>query len=122
MSCSFDGQNDVQRDEIRRARKEHRCRACRETIRVGDVYEYTFFLYEGEAGDCKRCLRCKAIYDELVRRHDGDWDEGVDYELNCGHSWDEVHGGEPPEHIARLAFMLPDEMQAELAPAAKAAE
>ncbi len=124
MSISVDGTNEVQSSRIVCARKEHKCCACHETIRVGDKYEYFFLVYEGDPDYFKRCLRCKAIYDELVSRlntRGADWEEWVDFSLNCGHSWEEVQDEPCPDHIARLAFLTPDEIQRELAPAAKGA-
>lgn len=122
MSINCDGYNDVQSSRIVRARKEHKCCACHETIRTGDKYEYFFLVYEKEPDWFKRCLRCKAIYDELVSRalQRGYYDEWVDFSLNCGHSWEDVQPDPVPDHVARLAFLTPDEIQAELAPKAEA--
>lgn len=115
MSVSCDGYtNDVQTERHRRARKEHRCCACKETIRKGDIYRATFVVFEGSVDTYKHCLRCARMFDELCARIDG-YDEGVDWHLNCGHSWEENHGECPPE-IAALAFMTPDMAQRELAP------
>lgn len=115
MSISVDGTNDVQVSRLVRAKKQHLCCACAETIRVGDQYEYFFLVYEREPDWFHRCLRCKAIYDELVDRCEkrGEYDEWVDFGLKCGHSWEEVQDEPCPDHIARLAFMTKDEIQAE---------
>jgi hypothetical protein len=96
-----------------RARKEHKCYACKEVIRRGDLYAYTFIVFEGEPDVTKRCARCEMLYQHLwsVTR---DTDEGVDDCLNCGHTYQEVHGVEPPEEIAALAFLTPAEAQARM--------
>lgn len=118
VSVSVDGYNDVQSCKTRRARKEHRCDACRETIRVGDSYINEFTVYDGNSDTTKRCLRCDAMLDAIQSRMiDADIDpheEGVDRALNCGHTWNEDFREEPPEEVARLAFLTRDEAQAEL--------
>ena len=119
MSVSVDGANDVQRTKQQRARKEHRCKACRETIRVGDVYASEFIVYDGESSTTKRCLRCdtmlSAIQSRMTDAGIDSWEEGVDPALNCGHTWDENFQEEPPPEVARLAFISRDEAQRELA-------
>lgn len=105
---------EVNRRTFRRARKEHRCCACSETIRVGDVYRNWFVVFDGNAETNKYCLRCARMYDEISKRMDS-YEEAPDIHLACGHDWEEIHGEPPPEDIARLAFMTPDEQQRELA-------
>lgn len=90
-----------------RARHEHRCLACKETIRVGDRYARTFTVVDGDASSYKHCLRCDAILLAL----DKAGAEAVDVRLSCGHSWEE-NFGPCPEQIARLAFVTRDEAQA----------
>jgi hypothetical protein len=115
MSCEIDGGNDVETESHHRARQEHTCCACRETIRKGDRYRKTFVVFEGDAYTYKHCLRCATMFDAIWRRMRAeDWGEAVDWELNCGHTWQENFAEDPPEHIARLAFMTADEMQQEL--------
>jgi len=92
-----------------RARMPHRCAACHETIRRRDVYVRTFIVCDGEPNVYRHCLRCAAILDALDRAGA----EAVDIRLNCGHIWDE-HYGPPPDALARLAFLTPDEAQREL--------
>lgn len=113
---SFDGANEVENHEHRVARKEHKCSACRETIRPGDLYSYNFFVLEGSNSTVKRCLRCETIYSEISKRLDGD--SVPDERLQCGHSWEENFNEPPPDEIARLAFMTKDEIQAEFRKAA----
>lgn len=99
----------------RRAKIEHHCSCCREVIRRGDLYINEFSVFDGNSHTTKRCLRCQTIYDHLIERHADIEDAGVDTELHCGHDYQEVFQEDPPEHIARLAFMTADEMQAEQA-------
>ena len=95
-----------------RARKDHVCSACSETIRRGDLYIYEFSVFDGNSDTVKRCLRCDAIYGHLVDRHRKIDDAHVDRELRCGHDYDEVFSEVPPEAVAALAFMTADEAQA----------
>jgi hypothetical protein len=113
---SFDGCDDVAEvweQRKRRARKDHKCRACGIKIRRGDLYVYHFSLFEGQVDTVKRCLACDAIYEHLCSITD--FENQPMPALNCGHEYKEVHGREPPPEIARLAFMTPAEMQTELA-------
>lgn len=95
-----------------RARKEHRCDACCETIRRGDIYIYEFSVFDGNAESLRRCLRCDTIYQHLIDRHRGMEDSEVDRELRCGHTYREVFEQEPSDEIAQLAFLTADEAQA----------
>ncbi len=101
----------VQDQEVRRARKEHRCSACRETIRRGDLYERDFAVWGGSANVVKRCMRCEALYQELCKLHVNSDDLGVDWELRCGHTFEDVFQRPPPPELAALAFMTKDEAQ-----------
>lgn len=113
MSIDIDGYNDVQREKIQVARKQHHCDACRASIGIGEKYSYTFIVYDGESSTTKRCMRCDAIYDHLCEVN-SDSETGVDLELKCGHDYEEIHGCEPPEEIARLAFLTGEEVAAGL--------
>jgi hypothetical protein len=96
--------------EWRRARKEHRCYACRETIRKADRYHVTAHIFEGRLETFKHCARCYTILEAL-------WSAGaeaVDLGLDCGETWEDNFDECPPE-VARLAFMTRDEAQAMLA-------
>jgi len=119
MSCEIDGTNEVESSTTQRARKEHRCCACRETIRVGDLYRRTFVVYEREPETFKHCLRCTAMFDAIIRAQRGAdldyWERGVAWRLDCGHDWQEMFDDDPPPEVARLAFLTPDEAQRELA-------
>lgn len=114
MSVACDEYNDFQSEQRRRARKEHRCGACHEPIRRGDVYVVTTIGSYGSIETVKHCLRCSAIAHAL-------WDAGVemiDMHLNCGHTWEDNEDIEVPlpESVAALAFMTADEAQRLLAP------
>ena len=90
----------------RKARKEHRCFACREAIRAGDRYHYTAESSEGFA-QFKHCARCWAMLGAILEAGA----ESAQYDLHCGTSWQEAFDAEPPEDVARLAFMTPEEAQ-----------
>jgi hypothetical protein len=145
VDCGDSGEEVVVDNQRRvRARKEHRCHACKETIERGHLYVRHTLIYGGQVDETIRCLRCDTIYQELVVIHrqaneearqermasrapgyydklltdeqkrllyyDSDW---PDVSLNCGHEFKERWGREPPPELARLAFLLPSEIQAE---------
>jgi hypothetical protein len=108
----FDGEPIVVDDTTRRrARKEHKCSCCRETIPRTHFYFRQFVVWDGTTDTIKRCARCQTLYEALVASHPGDWETAVAWRLDCGHSYKEVYDTEPPPEIARLAFMTPSEMQ-----------
>lgn len=112
MSHSCDGTYEVYDERRRRARVEHRCHACKEPIRVGDLYCVTFIVFEG-VESVKRCLRCQAIHEHLRDKSPDLW---PDERLNCGEEYRQHWGEEPPAEIAALAFVTADEMQRRAAP------
>lgn len=115
MSCEDLGVADVYEERVQRARKKHRCCACREHIVPGERYQVTFVVDSEGAGTYKHCLRCAEMLDILVRMHrERDTGEMPELMLMCGHDWEEVFGEAPPEAVQRLAFMTKEEMQAEL--------
>lgn len=103
---------DVNRTCRRRARKEHKCCACGGVIERGQLYTYSFTVFEGSAEGLHRCARCDAIYEHLCSLHTAgeDW---PDWRLACGHEYRERWGEDPPAEVARLAFMTPAEVLAE---------
>lgn len=121
VDCEGGEHVDVDRQQRIRARKEHRCDACKETIGRGHVYVRHTLIYAREVDVTVRCLRCDAIYQQLVVIHRAnnadpsncDAYEWPDVALNCGHEFKERWGREPPPELARLAFMTPSEPQAE---------
>ncbi len=100
-----------------RARKDHKCDACRETIRRGDIYFYLFAVWDGSPDTTKRCARCEQIYQALcvLHREEKDGETAPAWALDCGDSFQEVFDREPPPELAELAFLTADEMQARLA-------
>jgi hypothetical protein len=88
-----------------RARKHHRCSACRETIPAGALYTRVALIGDGTAETIKQCARCRAIFEAICDQFP---QEPIDCALDCGETWEDVIGPCPPE-IAALAFMLPHE-------------
>lgn len=90
------------------ARKPTRCQACTETIPAGVKYTRVGILFDGSWDTVKRCQRCEAIHAHLVslRTENEEWPRD---RLDCGHSYVRVHGCEPPDEIAALAFALPSD-------------
>lgn len=102
-SCS------VWSDRWATARKEHRCKACGETVRPGYRYHTTFYVFDGDAHRVKRCERCQLIFEHLSARMqtEGEDEEFCDEALACGHEYRERWGEAPPEWLAALAFWRP---------------
>jgi hypothetical protein len=89
-----------------RARKEHRCYACRETIRPSDLYHREAGAQEGDFFLHKHCARCWQMLNYLAK-HTG---EPVAYGLDCGEEYEYEGNEADPAH--ELAFMTQDEAQA----------
>ena len=111
----WDGEPNVVDDcERRRARQEHRCRACRETIRRGDLYFRHFLVWDGQAQIYKRCARCQILYEALTKlheeRHDGE--TAPAYALDCGDTYEQVFDEPAPPELESLAFLTAAEAQA----------
>lgn len=92
----------------RRARKEHKCCACGDTIPRGHKYHVEKLIGVGsDAGveTYKHCVRCSMMY-ELLRRtaQPGDL---IDLTLDCGEVWD----GPEDDPFQLLAFMTPEDGQ-----------
>lgn len=49
-----------------RARKEHRCTECRETIEPGQQYEHASGIWDGSPDSFKTCLSCVEIRDHFA--------------------------------------------------------
>ena len=115
VDCSDGEYADVDRERTIRAAKEHRCAACKETIRRSDIYVLHKILFDGDWETVKRCLRCDAMYHALdvKLKKASDYEEAADIRLNCGHEYKKRWGEEPPPELARLAFLTADEMQTE---------
>ena len=53
-----------------RARKRHRCCECYGWIEVGERYEYSWGIWDGDASTYKTCLGCAQLRDELGKLSD----------------------------------------------------
>lgn len=112
MSHSVDETYSVYDEESRRARKEHRCDACKEAIERGHLYFRIFILFEGTVETVKRCLKCQTIHKHLRNLAPGElW---PDERLDCGEEYVEHWGVQPPPLIAAIAFMTQTEGQEQL--------
>lgn len=100
---------EVHNEKIVTARKDHKCDACGETIKTGCHYARFFGVHDGNAETVKRCMRCQRLFDHLVERGDGDMYPAQ--RLDCGESYQDHWGEDPPEEVAALAFALPHEVQ-----------
>jgi hypothetical protein len=70
----------------RRARKEHKCCECHETIRPGERYEHVFYVFEGTPGTYKTCEFCATEFARLEKKHpDAQFVKG---DLACIVVWD----------------------------------
>lgn len=106
---------DVNQETRRRARKDHICDACKGTISRTHFYIRHTVIFYGEVETIKRCLRCQVIYEALCKLHRELGEETAPaWRLDCGDTFEDVFGTEPPPELARLAFLTPEEMQREL--------
>lgn len=104
MCGSFDEGPSAWSETWRRARVEHRCCACGETIPAGHRYHYASGIWDDHPGSFKHCARCWHLFLLIEERT-----EGTALLLNCGELWrDNFDAPEPAE----LAFLTPDEAQA----------
>lgn len=95
---------DVYNEIGRKARKEHECCACHETIRKGERYVVISSLFDGKWATDKQCLRCNTMLIGIAI-HTG---EPVVVTLDCGA--DPFEPGQVPE-LEYLAFATREEMQ-----------
>lgn len=128
MSESCDEYCTVHRHEIRKARKQHKCCACRAVIRPGDYYACVFSLFEGDVDTTKRCGSCERTWQHLKKLCDehNKLNNDTKYpreDLSCGLSyeeeWEENGWGDLPDEIAALPLLSADERGALLKPAVK---
>lgn len=97
--CSFDyDPASVYHEKIRKARKEHICCECRETIKPGEKYEHVSGCWDGSWSTYKTCLVCLNIRKDLCcgswlfgELRDAIWEaHGVDYITGkTQEGWDE---------------------------------
>jgi hypothetical protein len=50
----------------RKARKEHKCCECSETIKKGETYSYTSGVWDGTGQSFKQCTNCREIMDAAI--------------------------------------------------------
>lgn len=62
--------------EIRTAKKEHHCEYCGRKIKVGDKYNYSFNVDDGDHWELKECIFCNYIIPHLIDPRD--LSDGVD--------------------------------------------
>lgn len=101
-----------------RARKQHTCCACDETIEPGQRYRYTACISDHpdtKLEHYKHCLRCARILDAVRKERP---DAAIAWRLDCGEDWLDTIG-ELPDNIAALAFMTADEAQKALGQGAR---
>lgn len=92
----------------RKARKDHTCYACADTIKKGYHYHYEFCTGGDDGPEYyKHCMRCWEMLSAIIKALP---DGAIRWDLNCGLAWEDEIGELPPE-VARLAFMTPDEAQ-----------
>jgi hypothetical protein len=108
MCEEWDCGPDAYSEKWRKARKEHQCCACHETIGAGHRYHYLSGIWEGEPEEFKHCARCWKIYELLVdRAREQGNDVAPSLLLDCGTVWKD-----PPDEIAALAFVTQGEVVA----------
>lgn len=96
----------VQVEEWVRARKQRECYACRRPIEPGAVYHRYKSLFDGEWSTTTHCSTCWTIVERVSARSRA----VVDLSLNCGVTWRDAFGREPPD-VALLAFETAAEAQ-----------
>ena len=84
---------------IVRARKEHECCECHETIHRGEEYEYLAYKFDGDFGIAKTCLSCL-----LVR-------QSICYCCGVGELWGEIHANYCGKDDESDECICPDEVQ-----------
>lgn len=72
VDCEDGEPIDVDTERTVRARKPHKCDACKEPIERGHLYVRHTLIYAGQVDETVRCLRCDAIYQQLVVIHRAD--------------------------------------------------
>lgn len=58
--CDYDPPS-FSSQQLRKARKQHRCEECGRKILPGETYEYVSGLWDGWFGDFKTCHHCLSI-------------------------------------------------------------
>lgn len=55
----------------RKARKEHKCCECRDDIYIGEEYQYSSGIWDGEPDSFKQCLCCAKVMRAVASSNDG---------------------------------------------------
>lgn len=106
--CDLDADRpDAYAEAWRKARKKHQCCSCEYVIKPGEMYHYTSGIWDGTPDSFKHCHRCWTMVQVLIKEN---YPDVVDLRLDCGESWDDLHGS-TPEDLAELAFMLPKDFR-----------
>lgn len=63
----FDGYNDVCDSSVVKARKQHKCCECDNSIEVGSIYKRTSVLFDGSWSKYKTCARCANVASEFMK-------------------------------------------------------
>lgn len=79
---------DLWSSSWRKARKPHKCGECREEIKPGERYRYTFILFEGDASDFKECAFCAGERDRIMLDYSEEFAGLVPGELACALVWE----------------------------------
>lgn len=82
-------------DQIRKARKKHRCCECYNDITPGDTYEYVRGLWDGYWSTYKTCMECRELRHTLAGYGDGSWEYSGINDGICAsglHEWIDVDG------------------------------
>jgi len=62
LMCGCDGDRpSVYRTELRKARKQYKCGECYSVINKGDIYDYTFSVWDGSVYVDRMCEKCSDL-------------------------------------------------------------
>lgn len=122
MSESCDEYCSVHRHKVVKARKEHKCTACRAAIHPGDYYATVFACSPDGSDSYKRCGSCEVTWQHLKKLCDEDnrrpESDGCLYpmeDLGCGKRYED-EWGDIPDEIAALPLLSAEERGRLLAP------
>jgi len=59
--CDFEDGPSILREKLVKARKQHKCCECGNTIEIGDEYEYVFGVWDGESSQFHTCEKCSDL-------------------------------------------------------------
>ena len=111
MSHYAEEKYDIYSETFRRARKEHKCDACKQKILPGHYYCALFTLFDGNTEHIKRCGACQLTHEHLRQLcYAADNDMWPDERLNCGLKYESEWGDEPPDEIAALPLLGREEV------------